>query len=215
MTTLVVGDVHGCADELDALLDRVGPTRIVFVGDLYTRGPFPERVHAVACRAEVEVVLGDDGARLLDAAAGRRPDDAHAHAVIARLAAVDPGWQAVVASWPLWRRAGRYLVTHAALHPSGELAATPRSVHLYARRWPDDSSDTHPFWWQIYQGPPVIFGHDAVRGHVRVDRDGAPWVIGLDTGCVYGRALSGWIVEEERRVEVPARRAWVPITPRA
>ena len=30
----------------------------------------------------------------------------------------------------------------------------------------------------------------------------------LDTGCVYGRRLTGWLVEEDRMVSVPARRAY-------
>jgi len=214
VTTLVIGDVHGCADELEDLLARVAPSRVVLVGDLYTRGPYPERVHAVVRSGGFEVVRGNHDQRLLDARAGLRPSDAHAHDVARRLDAVDPGWVEAVAAWPLWATAGRYLVTHAALHPSGDLARTSPATHLFARRWPDDRSDANPFWWQVYEGPPVIFGHDAVRGHVRVDRGGEPWVIGLDTGCVYGRELSAWVVEEERRIAVPARRAWAPISRR-
>lgn len=46
-TVFAVGDVHGCADELAALLDVIareaadapGPTRLVYLGDLIDRGP--------------------------------------------------------------------------------------------------------------------------------------------------------------------------------
>ena len=44
----------------------------------------------------------------------------------------------------------------------------------------------------------VVFGHWARRGLVRTDR-----VVGLDTGCVYGRELTAWIAEEDRIVQVP------------
>ncbi|HEX8909086.1 MAG TPA: metallophosphoesterase, partial [Anaeromyxobacteraceae bacterium] len=41
--TIVVGDVHGCLEELDELLRlvelRPGFDRLVFVGDLLDRGP--------------------------------------------------------------------------------------------------------------------------------------------------------------------------------
>ena len=34
----------------------------------------------------------------------------------------------------------------------------------------------------------------------------------LDTGCVYGRELTGWLVEEDRLVSVPARQVHWPRT---
>lgn len=214
MSTLIIGDVHGCAEELQELLARVAPTRTVMVGDAYTRGPDPVGVHALIAQHRIEGVRGNHDQRLLDCARGLRPTDVEGARVVDALDRADPRWRVRVEGWPLWLRAGRYLVTHAALHPSGDVSRTSRRTHLYARRWPDDTSPAHPFWWEIYQGPPVIFGHDAARGHVRRDRDGRPWVVGLDTGCVYGGELSGWLVEEERRVAVPARRAWAPITRR-
>ncbi|MBV6452010.1 MAG: Bis(5'-nucleosyl)-tetraphosphatase, symmetrical [Anaerolineales bacterium] len=42
MQTLVVGDIHGCFDEFQALLDKAGLTdddSIVSVGDCVDRGP--------------------------------------------------------------------------------------------------------------------------------------------------------------------------------
>ena len=104
---------------------------------------------------------------------------------------------------------GRYLLTHASLHPSGDLGRTDRDMFLYRRTWPGPGGPR--FWWEIYEGPPVIFGHDARRGLVRRDRDGEPWVVGLDTGCVYGGALSGWLVEEERLFQVPAAQIYRPV----
>lgn len=40
--TIVIGDVHGCREELEALLAEVGPKKsdtVVFAGDLFDRGP--------------------------------------------------------------------------------------------------------------------------------------------------------------------------------
>ncbi|HSU91676.1 MAG TPA: metallophosphoesterase, partial [Sporolactobacillaceae bacterium] len=37
-----IGDIHGCPDELDAMLKKIAPTRgdtVVFVGDYVDRGP--------------------------------------------------------------------------------------------------------------------------------------------------------------------------------
>ena len=45
--TFIIGDVHGCANELEALLERLDPTTgdsIIFVGDLVDKGPESARV---------------------------------------------------------------------------------------------------------------------------------------------------------------------------
>lgn len=211
MTTLVVGDVHGCAQELGELLAQARPSRVVLVGDAYTKGPDPVGVLQIIDEIGAVVVRGNHDQRVLDAWAGRRPGDPHALAVVEQLEAASPGSVRAIGIWPHWHRIGRYVVTHAALHPSGDPLCTPSEVHLNLRRWPGDTLQD-PLWWEIYQGPPVIFGHDARRGFVRRDRGGEPWIVGLDTGCVYGGALTGWIIEEERRISVPARRVWCPVS---
>jgi serine/threonine protein phosphatase 1 len=46
MQTLVIGDIHGCYDELQSLLDKVGLTdtdAIISIGDCIDRGPEPPR----------------------------------------------------------------------------------------------------------------------------------------------------------------------------
>ncbi|HMJ16523.1 MAG TPA: metallophosphoesterase, partial [Polyangiaceae bacterium] len=73
--TIVVGDVHGCAAELDMLLEKLGVTgddQLHFVGDLVARGPNTRavlrRVRALGARA----VMGNHELRLLEARAARR-----------------------------------------------------------------------------------------------------------------------------------------------
>src|SRR6185503_6653865 len=61
--TLVIGDVHGCLDELRELLERVrfrkGEDRLVFVGDLMDRGPYPVECVRLARELEAECLLGN------------------------------------------------------------------------------------------------------------------------------------------------------------
>ncbi len=60
---IVVGDVHGCIDELDELLRVVefeqGKDRLVFVGDLLDRGPDPVGVVRRARELGAESVMGN------------------------------------------------------------------------------------------------------------------------------------------------------------
>ena len=173
-TTLVVGDIHGCADELAALLDRVGPDRVVLVGDLYTRGPKPEAVWDQVRAGGFQAVLGNHDDRLLEAAAGGRPHDTVGAECVARLDAADAtstagpprSWLAWLAARPLFStleampsmlpaegsaRAG-FVVVHAGLHPVGGVQATTRKAALTLRRWPDERA-TDPLWWQLYRAP--------------------------------------------------------------
>jgi protein phosphatase len=88
----VIGDVHGCADELGELLERLGYTlpattmdrataghpdgrRLVFVGDLVNRGPRPvralEMVMALCAAGVAACVLGNHDDQLRAALSGR------------------------------------------------------------------------------------------------------------------------------------------------
>jgi hypothetical protein len=61
--TVVIGDVHGCLEELDELLRTVGHApgrdRLVFLGDLLDRGPDPAGVVRRVRELGAECVLGN------------------------------------------------------------------------------------------------------------------------------------------------------------
>ncbi len=215
METAFIGDIHGCASELTRLIAEVeertsGPVEFVLVGDLFTKGPDPVGVWKVVKTRGLRSILGNHDQRLLDVLEGNRPRDAHARSVVAALDAEDKSWRAWLSELPLCVQEAGFIVTHAALHPSGDIDRTDRETHLYRRRWggPDHEGSSAPMWWQVYEGPPVVFGHDARRGLVRVDRDGQPWVIGLDSGCVYGGQLTAWCVKARKFISVDAARAY-------
>ncbi len=249
--TVVIGDVHGCVDELDALLERVAFTaadRLVFVGDLVVRGPFPAEVLATARRHRALAVRGNHEDRLLrlraaggassrstpstEASSPARPSPAPSSrrlalgAQLARAAAAlsDADW-AYLEAMPLWRSlpAHALLVVHAGLLPGVAIEAQSARHLLYLRGIDDDGRPTERRdegtpWGARYVGPPhVVFGHNA-----QPEPQLHPAATGIDTGCVYGGALTALVLADgervrplpERRdqlVSVPARRAYVPI----
>ncbi len=210
MGTLVVGDVHGCAWELERLIEAAQPDRVVLVGDLYTKGPDPAGVWQVLERTGADAVMGNHDQRLVDALDGRRPGDAGAAACIAALDETGPAWRAHLRALPLtlpdvhgWR------IVHAGVHPTEGWPGTSPAMALTMRRWPADGPK---HWHATYtQADRILYGHDALAGLVWSLRGGVPQVIGLDTGCVYGGALSGVVLPELRLVQVPARAVYRPI----
>ena len=190
--TLIVGDVHGCAAELNQMLTETAPDRVILVGDIFRKGPDPLGVWDTIQRHRIESVLGNQDARSI--AKGPAEQGLPLQAI---------EW---LSGLPLTLSADNWRVVHAGVHPyGGELS---ESQHYLLRRWPDDKRLSNPFWWELYEGSSlVVYGHDAKRGLV----DRRPHTLGLDTGCVYGGCLTGYCVEEDRIHQVPAFATYVEI----
>ncbi|HLK93704.1 MAG TPA: metallophosphoesterase [Polyangia bacterium] len=217
--TIVVGDVHGCFDELLALMARAGRAaedRVVLVGDLCAKGPNSAGVVRWARESGVEAVLGNHDAHVLRAVRGDTHVKPTHHAVAETLGAADVAW---LESRPLWLRlddagdsAGvRYLAVHAGLVPGIGIEQQTRDHLLNLRSitaegLPSKRIDGAP-WASLWRGPEhVLFGHDAVRGLQQ-----HPFATGLDTGCVYGRELTALVLPSRELVSVPALRAYAPM----
>ncbi|MEX2239965.1 MAG: symmetrical bis(5'-nucleosyl)-tetraphosphatase [Burkholderiales bacterium] len=123
MATYAIGDVQGCADELEALLSMLAfdraRDRLWFVGDLVNRGPKSlaalRRVHALGERAVV--VLGNHDFHLLRLAEGHarsRADDTLDEVLAAPDAPRLLEW---LRQRPLMHAEGGYAMVHAGLLP--------------------------------------------------------------------------------------------------
>ena len=211
MTTLIVGDVHGCSVELRRLVELAGAQRVILVGDIFTKGPDPAGVWEQIQQGSYEAVLGNHDARLLNAYRGDGKPDTRSEACIEALNRSSSRWHPWLCSLDLFLRVGEFLVVHAGIHPSGDMQRTSRAMALSMRRWPQESAE-HPFWHEQYEGEQsVVFGHDARRGLIFKETDQNALLVGLDTGCVYGNQLSGFLVEERRVIHVQAKKAYCPI----
>jgi hypothetical protein len=217
--TFVVGDVHGCLTELEALLAKAGFTagarsedQLVLAGDLVARGPDSQGVVQLARERGALAVLGNHDAHLLAVHSGHS----------AKLSRLKPKHLALAesmgpADWEYLRALPLFLefpelntvIVHAGLLPAVPLAEQPREVLLNlrsfdARGQPSTRVDGGVPWASRWVGPRrVVFGHDALRGLQRY-----PLALGLDTGCVYGNALSGVWLPELKVVQVRATKVW-------
>ncbi len=200
---LVVGDVHGCFDELSSLDRRYGSgRRLVLVGDLVAKGPSSAEVVAYARARDAWAVLGNHDARLLKARRGQAPGSEH-EGLVPTFREED--W-AYLEALPLWLRLDEgTVVVHGGLVPGIALERQERRHLLTLRSLrdgrPSSKVDGTP-WAARWPGPEhVLFGHDAVRG-LQLH----PHATGLDSGCVYGGQLTAALWPERRLVTEPARR---------
>jgi hypothetical protein len=214
--TFVIGDVHGCARELDRLLDRCElgrGDRVVLVGDLVNKGPDSLTVIRRCLEIGAEAVLGNHDDLLLRCIAARRRDDDDdfpepVRKLARKLKDEEIGW---LSELPLFLRlpAHGVLVVHAGLRPGLAPEHEERANLLTMRSIRADGSgskriDEGAPWASLRTGPEhILFGHDAVRGLQEW-----PFATGLDTGCVYGRQLTAMLLPGRRLVSVPAKKAY-------
>lgn len=219
MTTWIVGDIHGCAGELAALLDTIGPTqgdRLLLCGDLLDKGPDPSGVLRIVRESGASAVLGNHDVAVRDAGGallrGEPTGDVKGYLLecLESLRAAGDLEEAVAlcASLPLSIAGEGFRVVHAGLHPAAGLGGTDERMATTMREFPPGEPGARK-WWQQYEGDEtIVFGHDARQGLVERREGGRVRAIGLDTGCVYGGRLTAWSPELDRFVHVPARRVW-------
>jgi hypothetical protein len=210
--TIVIGDVHGCLDELLGLLARCGYApgdRVVMVGDLVAKGPSSSGVVSWARSNGAEAVLGNHDAHALDAYHGDLDVKPQHRAVAATLSPADLDW---LEARPLWLRLDDYrkpyVVIHGGMVPGVAIQDQEREHLLNLRSIADGGRPSKKIegdpWASRWKGPEhAVFGHDAVRG-----LQSYKFATGLDTGCVYGRALTALILPTGELVSEPARRAY-------
>lgn len=225
----VIGDVHGCYEELVALLGDLGYAwhreslvppagrQVVFVGDLVDRGPdVVEVVRLVMAAVRGGVALavrGNHDERLARALAGETvKGSASLDVSLTQLARVPPTEREDIRRFlgglpaRLALDDGRLLVVHA-----GELKSDDPEERERFNVWGGATGRVNAAgvkervdWVSGYAGSALIaYGHTPVL---------APeWrghTVNLDTGVVFGGQLSALRYPELEVVSVPARRAY-------
>ena len=238
----IVGDVHGCFDELTQLLERLGYAvgrdggeidvshpegrKLVFVGDLVDRGPKVPEVLRLAMRVVESgngfCVPGNHDLKLVKALRGRSVQKTHGLAEsLAQLETETPEFRERVARFldglvsHYVFDGGRLVVAHAGLPESmhGRGSGKVREFALYG----ETTGETDAYGLPIrYNWAADYRGRTAVvYGHTPVPR--AEWLnntLCLDTGCVFGGHLTALRWPEKELVSVPALATYYePIRP--
>ncbi len=232
----VIGDVHGCLDELVELLQKLGykvsdgasgfeveppvGRRAVFLGDLVDRGPkTPDTLRLVmgmVASGAALCVPGNHDAKLVRALSGKKVQTKYGLAeTLAQLEGEPEGFKDEASSF-LDRLVSHYVldggdlvVAHAGLKEAfqGRASGRVRDFALFG----ETTGETDEF------GLPVRYdwaseyrgGATVVYGHTPVPEP--EWVnrtINIDTGCAFGGALTALRYPERELVSVPAHETY-------
>lgn len=200
---LIVGDVHGCHDELVELLDKCEGRRpnvaLVFVGDLCNKGPKNAEVVTMVremggycVRGNHDEVCLAEWQKYQEGVGPLNPQ----FEWLEDLSTEDLNWYFDL-PFSIYFPSREVIIVHAGLVPEVDLKQQRQDDLIHMRNVTfdlrtltfssaDDATINIQPWGQAWAGPQhVYFGHDALRFLQRY-----PFATGLDTACVYGGHLT-------------------------
>lgn len=204
---LIIGDVHGCHEEFDELLDKLAPTasdQLICVGDLICKGPSSVKVLRIAMRLKnFTTLIGNHELRFLNcwykkAVPNIKPYDL---ATYEEMGSRYEEFMYFFANCPFYVDLKEALVVHAGLRPHTILFDQKKTDLTKLRLLEPENKP----WYEFYKdSKPVVFGHWVRREPLLQEN-----VIGLDTGCVYGGKLSAFILPGRDVISVKAKKIYV------
>lgn len=235
----VIGDVHGCFDELKDLFAQLGyavaddftvtpPDRrkALFLGDLVDRGPKSPDVLRLVMKMVQEgkalCVPGNHDVKLMRKLRGRDVNVAHGLAeTLVQLESEAPEFREQAAEFidglvsHYVFDGGKLVVAHAGMREEmqGRGSGKVRDFALYGETTSEIDEFGLPVrenWAAEYRGQAmVVYGHTPVPEPEWLNR-----TVDIDTGCGFGGRLTALRYPEREFVSVPARQCyWVPTKP--
>ena len=236
----IIGDIHGCCGELEALLGKLGYVKengvyshpegrkAAFLGDFCDRGPRNADVLRLVMdmvkSGSAVAVAGNHDVKLLKYLRGKKVQPTHGlDRTIAELETCTPEFRAETAAFidglisHYVLDDGRLVIAHAGLKEAyiGRTSGRVREFCLYGETTGETDEYGFPVrvdWTADYRGrASVIYGHIA-----GTDIRSVNGTVCIDTGCVFGGRLTAFRYPERECVSVPAEREYyTPVKPLA
>jgi len=225
----IVGDIHGCCDELEQLLVELGyelgadgayahteGRRVIFVGDLVDRGPrIVDSVRLVKSMVDAGTALcvpGNHDMKLVRKLRGRDVQITHGlDRTLAELEALTDEEREEIRDFldglvsHYFFDDGNLVVAHAGMKEemAGRGSGKVRDFALYGETTGETDEFGLPVRWNWaaeYRGKAiVVYGHTPVPEPEWLNR-----TINIDTGCVFGGRLTALRYPEKELVSAPA-----------
>ncbi|GAE25320.1 diadenosine tetraphosphatase [Halalkalibacter wakoensis JCM 9140] len=230
----IIGDIHGCHDELLSLMTKLGykqtsgsykhseGRKLAFVGDLTDRGPHSvEVIRTVANLVQEKDAYycpGNHCDKLYRYFLGRKVQTTHGlETTVEELQQlptrdykkVRHQFMTLVEQSPLYQvlDEGKLVIAHAGIRSDliGQTNKRVKTFVLYGDITGEKNADGTPVrrdWAQAHHGEEwIVYGHTPVRSPRFVNRS-----VNIDTGCVFGGALSALRYPEMKIEQVPSKQ---------
>lgn len=204
MKRIIIGDIHGCFDELMQLLVQAGineQDQIISVGDIVDRGPRSFEVYQyLKTRPNTVVLMGNHERKHVRGVLSYSQE-------IVKLQCGD-GYNEML-EWfktlPYYYEFDAAVVVHAGVEHDVMLAKQRQDVlsgttsgEKYLQK---KYAEKH--WSDFYDwGKPIVYGHHIVGDKAENINNK---IYGLDTGCCHGKSLSGLVLPEFSFVSVKSK----------
>jgi protein phosphatase len=233
----IIGDIHGCYNEFVMLTKQLGyqwnsgipvhpaGRKLGFVGDLTDRGPQSlqtiETVYSLVRENLAYYVPGNHCNKLYRFFLGRNVQIAHGlETTVTEYHALPPSEQAMIRkkfmklyeTAPLYAQLdnGRLIIAHAGIRQD-YIGRTDKKVQTFVL-YGDITGETNPDgtpvrrdWAKHYKGEAwIVYGHTPVKQPRIINH-----TINIDTGCVFGGALTAFRYPEMETVSVPSSLPYV------
>jgi serine/threonine protein phosphatase 1 len=210
--TFIIGDVHGCYDELQALLDKAGLSaddQIISIGDMVDRGlKSAESLYFLRSTPNPKSIQGNHERKHVRSYRGET--EAAASQAITRAQIGEAAYPDAI---DYMDKLPRYLeltdatLVHGFWEPGVPIRNQRETVIVgtlsgedYLQRngiWP---------WYEYYDGDkPLVVGHrdysdNQMKPFIYQER-----VYAIDSRCVYGGSLTGLLLPDFKLISVPSR----------
>lgn len=225
---IFVGDVHGCIDEFNTLLNKLSynkkEDRLILLGDLIDRGPDSVGVVRKARQLNLECLMGNHEHKYIKwfRAQGTQVDVYDRNDFYKDLSDQDITY---INSMPTYIELDDVIAVHAGLKPGLPLSNQKKDDLMYLRYTDENrkfislkkvaklgkEQSGAKFWTEFWTGPKsVVYGHNVHSYTEPFIETVAPGVIcyGIDTGCCFGGRLTALIWETKEIVQVQAKKAY-------
>ncbi|MCB0279659.1 MAG: metallophosphoesterase [Calditrichaeota bacterium] len=214
-----IGDIHGCADELKNLVEKLKLTdsdELISVGDIINKGPKSNEAVEFLIDCNAKAVMGNHDILIRyvhDEITQKKKSPFPLKKSHYQLyESLSDRSRDYILNLPFYYRikAINTVVIHAGLDPKYSIEEQSESdivsiriLDTISKSYVKRDQKGNPWYFYYHGDERIIYGHSAAQS-IRLHKN----TICIDTGCLYGEKLTAYILPDERFVSVKAKQVY-------